>query len=143
VGYDNITGFLVLPAIGIVLNPILILKDLMSGGYFDDTFASSNLSLGSLAVFELVSLLTTLGVGLLCAVLFFKRRTSLPLIFSALLGFQVLFSIVQYGWLISLDGALTTENNFALFRSALIAGIWIPVFLTSDRVKGTFRERLD
>ncbi len=149
----GISGWLVLPAIGIVLglicNPIVILLKVFVEEFLHDTKMYLNDNAVALDLFGSIALVILLGV---VACVFFSRKRSAPaLIISYLLAglslaaFQFLWnSMCLSGY--DLEEIFDRESCFIPFLSS-IAGfismimqcaIWIPYFVVSKRVKATF-----
>jgi len=153
IAYENIGGWIILPAIGIFLSPVWSLVNIFSNGYFDylnwqiltnPSHASYNPSLGVLVLIEYVYQIGILCFSILLIILLSKRRTSFPFLVCCLYGVNVLVLVVETVWLRQLELPTGFEGEDALssYRSIMAAMIWIPFFIYSDRVKGTFRERL-
>jgi hypothetical protein len=107
-GGEGIGGWLILPAIGVVITPL-------AGGF-------GLVSLLSVAPFQAV-LSGGLGVyGLICAVSFFQRKRSTPML---MIGLYIANAVVG----LSMGNAV---------RGVGLAAIWIAYFLKSERVKRTF-----
>ncbi len=153
IAYESIGGWLILPAIGIFLSPVWSLVNLFSNGYFNylnwqiltnPSHASYNPSLGVLVLIEYIYHIGILCFSILLIVLLYNRRTSFPFLVCCLYGVNVLVLVVEAVWLRQLDLPTGFEGEDALssYRAIMSAMIWIPFFIYSDRVKGTFRERL-
>ena len=144
---EKLGGWLFLPAIGLVLSPIIMLVTI--GRNF---LALSNDQAGiveahysgykaSLIVENLVSVLL-LAYVIYAAVMFFQRKSIVPKLMIILYAAYVVLAI---GDLIMV--ALVFNDKIALVvsatlppvvRSTIIAGIWIPYFIVSKRVQRTF-----
>jgi len=153
IAYDNIGGWMILPAIGIFLSPVRKLVNIYENGYFEylhwniltnPIHASYNPSLGVLVLIEYIYEIATLCFSILLIILLWNRRTSFPLLICCLYGLNVLVLIVETVWLRELQLPTGFEGKDSVSSYGLIfaALIWIPFFVYSDRVKGTFRERL-
>jgi transglutaminase-like putative cysteine protease len=145
-----IGGWLVLPAIGLVLSPFVMGFQIFSSDYFAraNWLGLQNLDIenpGALsAVFgaELFVNILFLIFSLLLAVLFFTKRTSLPKLIIGFYAVNFAFTLIDlfvYDYLVPSymledDPTPYTEAT----RSFIAAAIWIPYFLVSERVKKTF-----
>ncbi len=140
---SGIGGWLVLPAIGLVLSPILyavtIVRSFVSGFGYN--------------VFEnvLFGILLLIKVGLfvficILAYSFFKKSKATPHLFArymqALLGVSCIYFLHgvfiqywKYGLVHSYAGPLLSSN---LIGIAIACAIWIPYFRRSRRVAATF-----
>lgn len=149
---EGIGGFLVLPAIGLSLAPFLLLFTMFKDGAAFLTLPStlSRLSVEDTAGLVAYGLFTQaynialLAFYILLLVLFFRRRTSVPLLMKIMYAVQVAgqaLDLSLYGWfdLEQLSGVKMSGSE--LVRSVVAAAIWIPVFHYSDRVKRTFVRR--
>jgi transglutaminase-like putative cysteine protease len=150
---SGIRGFLLLPAVGVIINPIGMLGLLVEW-----------VKVGKLGVWEalpwigatsyqpwrhyaylalLAAICVRLVGSVLSAFLFFKKRSSAPIVLVALLWL---------GWLVALglelfDAALGI-HNYSFMRAAglasrdfFLAGAWSLYMLGSQRVKATFIAR--
>ncbi|MFS4468678.1 DUF3857 domain-containing protein [Maribacter sp. 2210JD10-5] len=142
---QSIGGWMVLPAIGLVLTPFYLLFQLFSAEYYNKAIWSGfenagyenaeilNIYLG----FELIANIAFLVFSVLLNVLFFNKRTSVPIMmvyfYSINLGLILLGSFVmnQFG----IDDPTFFKD---LSKGLIGAVIWIPYFLNSERVKNTF-----
>jgi len=151
---QGLSGWLILPMIGIVAGPLHMLYDLWGTlpAYSADTWARLTLP-GSDAYSPWWApfLLTELGCNIvLCVfwgllpVLFFRRRSSLPRFYIAVLAASLLVRLVDD----FAASAMSAENpvdpkELAIFlRDVLSSGLWSWYFLVSRRVAATFVRRL-
>ncbi|RIV52806.1 DUF2569 family protein [Flagellimonas taeanensis] len=150
----NIGGWLVLPGIGLVLSPFLLLFQVGSQGYFDKGvwslfknagYENAN-ALTLFLGFELAMNIALLVFAALLIILYFKKRTSLPklIIIMYASSFVIpILDLVLYNALFPkdlLDAADDQETYTQIFRGFISAAIWIPYFLVSERVKNTFTK---
>ncbi len=150
--HEGIGGFLFLPAIGLCLSPllrgyqmladeaaILRLPEILHMAYPDQGW-----SLLAYGVFAQAYNIGMLVFNVLLVILFFKRRTSVPLLV------KVFYSAVALGLMLDaflyalldveqLSGLAYSTND--LLRAIVSAAIWVPVFHLSERVKRTFTLR--
>ncbi|WP_299530860.1 DUF3857 domain-containing protein [Ulvibacterium sp.] len=146
-----IGGWLILPAIGLLLSPILILVQVVSEDQFNEHIWSAFYNLQEGQSLNLVFLygaeqfynylLITFSVLLI--ILFFKKRTSLPILITIYytLAFLVpLIDLILVEQLVpgQLGEAETMASYKEIARSFITAAIWIPYFNISQRVKDTF-----
>lgn len=142
---EGISGWLILPAIGLVLSPFVILATivtvnipfLFSSRY--QTFFESHPAFEAVGVFELATNVIFVSSVFLLNFLFFTRRKQLP---ACMIGYLVLQLCVMTIDLVVVQ-ALSPNANLAsgytgMARSFVAAAIWIPYFLVSRRVKATF-----
>ncbi|WP_435623660.1 DUF3857 domain-containing protein [Flagellimonas sp.] len=146
----SIGGWLILPAIGLVLSPFIMLFQLVNLGYFDagvwSVFESSGYEGSTLmTVFlfmEFVFNLCFFMYVILLLILFFKKRSSFPNLVIGFYALNFLFPIldlVGYSFIFPeelQDSNMETYKEIA--RGLVSAAIWIPYFLISERVKNTF-----
>jgi hypothetical protein len=149
--YQRIGGWLILVGIGIVVNPLRIL--LVIGKLIPLFFNGSWKILttpGTAAyhpmwapsiIFELLGNIAVLVFSIVLAVLFFQKRSVLPKVITAFFLLNLAFVIVDFLLANSIP-AIANQGNQAplgeIFRSIILCLIWIPYFLISKRVKGTF-----
>lgn len=150
-GPAGIRGWLILPAIGLivsaVLGPIGLLAAFGSIGvamdprYVDETYAMYALAYATLYFLVNLGLYLYLTVTL---VRFFRKWKEAPISVTRLLIAKVIASMLLFVLGLPLIGmygevamlALIKSNNF--IAALLAAGIWIPYFQLSKRVKATF-----
>ena len=79
---------------------------------------------------------------ILVAVLFFRRRSSVPTLMQFYYGVPLVWLLVDLLLLqLVAPGITTEEHRNMLIRSVIVAAIWIPYFRTAQRVKRTFVNR--
>lgn len=149
--YGSIGGWLILPMIGVLISPfwmffVVVKSALANPNIFqvigDPNFDGYNPALGIFALGEYVANILLLCYALLVAVLFVQQRSSLPRL--VVIFYAVSFLDLALDALIGLafDLEITSSDWKGLVRSIISCAIWIPYFLNSDRVHGTFKERL-
>lgn len=154
-------GWLIVVAIGIVLNPIFISYQLSQGlfpMFFDGTLAimsdpSSEYYIEGFA--GLFYLELSLNIILLLAeltllFLFFYKHKMFPTAFIAVViatPIVMLIHAIAISQVIPGVDIFDAETTFYLVRSVFYAAIWIPYMLVSERVKKTFtrpeNDRMD
>ncbi len=136
---SGIGGWLILPAIGIVVAPIQFTMNVMD--YFPKF---ELLEPGTLLhTMTMVEILAWIGFAILAtttAVQFFTYRKNAPKLYRALLVGQLLFVVAAY-WVAAIlfDAPLfDVDVGFAIGMLLAACAIWIPYFLYSVRVRNTF-----
>jgi hypothetical protein len=148
----GIGGWLILPAIGIVLTPIAltvgIITDILP--VFGADVWPVLTTPGSpayhplwkpLIIFELVADLLLVAVSIYLLVLFFGKKRRLPKVMIAWLVAMVVVQVVDMLLAMQIPAAAdTTESSDYrdLIRSVIACAIWAPYFAVSRRVKNTF-----
>ena len=133
----GIRGWLVLPAIGMVLGPILGLVSVSTGlVYFEGVEA---LGYGGLYASELVVEFLFTAFMVYVAVQFFRKKREAPRLIITLLVAQLGVGVL----LIAVESAagadiFVAESAKSLVRGAIAAAIWIPYFKVSKQVAVTF-----
>lgn len=133
----GIKGWLILPAIGMVMGPIVtVISLIMALNMFNDV---SRAGYGGLYT---VSILANIGIlifAIYTAIQFFGKKASTPSIFISFIIVQVVLMLLLTILSISFDAeAFTIEYGKAFIKGLIIAAIWIPYFKQSKRVKATF-----
>lgn len=143
--FTPIGGWLVLVVIGLFLTPVLALVNLGDGNYFDQsawTKLGTYTHAASLRwhfAFEMSGHLIFLCYSIFCLVLFLKKRDILPKYIIGYFVFGVIFNIANLVFFSSVAHVKTPgDYSTAIFRSVVVAAIWIPYFMVSTRVKETF-----
>lgn len=133
----GIRGWLILPAIGCVLGPVIgVLSLIVSLALFSDV---ADAGYGGIFSLEILVGFGFLWFHVCVAIRFFGKRRNAPSMFITLL----IASIVVTGLLLVIEigaGAeqFAIQNVKGLLRSLVGAAIWIPYFKKSKRVKATF-----
>ena len=133
----GIRGWLILPAIGLVLGPIGGVIGLLaaSGNYSDVARAGY----GAIYALELVVITGMIALTIYAATLFFRKRSNAPRTVITLIVVNLVASgvvlVIALGAGAEVFAAATGKQ---LARDTFNAAIWIPYFLVSRRVKATF-----
>ncbi|MFH1498542.1 MAG: DUF3857 domain-containing protein [Verrucomicrobiota bacterium] len=143
-------GWLVLPMIGLVLRPVMLVVIMTqnAAGYFDEATwqalvdpASAGYSpgLAALILFEAAGNTTSFMMTLITGWLFFTRRRETPSWMIALLLFSAGLLLVDTVALHAVqDTMFSNEDSFEILKTFITATIWTGYFLRSRRVKRTF-----
>jgi hypothetical protein len=133
----GIGGWLILPAIGFVLGPILgVVGLVMALGLYDDV---ARAGFSGIYTLELLVQLVILGVMLYAATLFFGKKRNAPSVIIMLLAGSLIASVVLLVVEIGAGAeAFAAATGTQLVREAVAAAIWISYFRQSKRVKATF-----
>ena len=133
----GIGGWLILPALGLLVGPILIALSLIV--FFDDMAIASEIGYGPAHASNIIVEATLLGLMIYAATRFFGKKRNAPAVMIALYAFNVLALI-----LLLIIETLTGAEHYAeasiqgLYRSVPAAIVWISYFQVSERVKATF-----
>jgi len=146
-----IGGWMVLPLIGLCLTPFILSGQLLSQDFFNHNTwlgvykKESAVPISFLFIFggEIIFNFFLLTFTVFLIIIFFQRRTSLPIFISIYYALSLMGSIADFAAAkLTLSGFLsepdTTESIKAIFRAFFAAVIWIPYFQISERVKDTF-----
>lgn len=140
----GIGGWLVLPAIGLVLGPAFAGILLIAGLREPVLEIASYGGLGDIFALELVLIIGLIVLAVYAATLFFRRRWNAPrtVIVLLVVGLVVSGVLVAFGFV---AGPQVLRLIFGIL--AVGAAIWIPYFRVSKRVQATFvngkAERLE
>lgn len=133
----GIGGWLVLPAIGLVVGPGLSILLLLGWARLLpilDPELKGDARFWALALLDGASIAATVAV----AVLFFlKRRSAVPAIIGLMVA-SILISLVQLFLSSALFGGMDGQDIKPVIHATVYGAIWIPYFLVSKRVKETF-----
>lgn len=151
---QGLRGWLILPMIGIVAGPIRMLFDVWGTlpTYAADTWARLTLpGSESYSPWWAPFLLTELGCNIALAVfwvllpiLFFRRRSSLPRFYIAVLGATLLVRLLDNlaATAMSAENPVDPKEWATFVRDVVSFGLWSWYFLVSRRVAATFVQRL-
>lgn len=148
----GIGGWLLLPALAMVLSPLRIAYDFYQNFFpilrpslwfalLSSKSGMYNPPLALLLSWEIIVNVLLLGLTLWLAFLFFKKQKQVPTLY---VGWLVLTCILQMADLFfaSFVPALAQQQNGSayaeLVKTLIASAIWIPYFLKSKRVKNTF-----
>ncbi len=155
--FDNsprgLGGWLVIPGLGLIATPIVALFTLFSDleAWSADTWASlttfGNPGYHALwapaLLFELIMQLGVFVFGIFVAILFFRRRSSVPRIY---IGFQIGASaqlLIDQALVSAIPQAAAESSDGPRAVGALVGtAIWVIYFIYSVRVRNTFVLRL-
>lgn len=133
----GIGGWLILPAIGFALAPVIEVAGLIIG--LGNYTKAASAGYGGVYTLNLLVIAGMLVFQVYVAVLFFRKRGSAP---RTIIAFFVASLVASAGLLaVELAGGaevFVAETGRQLVFGVIAAGIWIPYFLVSKRVKATF-----
>lgn len=148
---QGISGWLLLPAIGVLLAPLRIGSALLNNLslYAVDTWsalttwgsAQYHAMWAPVLLFELASNVALVVFGLLLAVLFYQRRSSLPKVYIGFMSTMLALMVIDLALLQCLPEAAQAagrQGATTLAHSLVWAVIWGRYFMVSQRVKATF-----
>lgn len=132
----GIGGWLVLPAIGLILNPVVWIFSLI---FTAGEFSNVPSRLESWVMLMMAAETMVMLYFLFAARRFFRKKRNTPAVMIG--GIALRFFVYTF---LVLAAAIGDESNIAVFnmveagKSLIPAAIWIPYFIVSDRVKRTF-----
>ncbi len=150
--YDSIGGWLVLIAIGLVITPFTLGYGLFaellpvfeeeSWSYLTSPDSSVYHPLWKpLILFEVIGNIIFLLFVVVVNIYFFGRRRQLPLLIIIYYIGHLAFILTDNALAAQIPLIAEMDNNDSyqeIGRAILTVGIWVPYFLISKRVKGTF-----
>lgn len=133
----GIKGWLILPAIGLVLGPVISIVSLvLSANMFNDV---SRAGYGEIYAFFILVEAIILIFVLYTAVRFFGKKANAPSAFITMLTVQICLVLICLAAAVVSDAeAFIIEYGKAALKVIIAAAIWIPYFKRSKRVKATF-----
>jgi hypothetical protein len=144
----RIDGWLLLPALGVLLAPAQMVYSfvtdlqLINGQPWLINYINGFTGLAAIGFLEQVYNAGMTVFFILVAVLFFKRRSSVPRLMQFYYGVPLLWLIVDLILIQLFSPEINTgDHTGAILRSLIAAAIWIPYFRISQRVKRTFVNR--
>lgn len=138
-------GWLILPMIGLIISPFILLIQVINNGYFNTIVWENFIALGTynpviLGLFYFFELLFNLSIivfSVFLIVLLFKKRSTFPRLYVGLRIAVLVGLIIDYLLTVFLINSDT--GMYKQLASAIIGVvIWVPYFLNSERVKNTF-----
>ncbi len=145
----SIGGWLMLPAIGLITTPLIMIGDFINynrdGLYEYSTWAilwhGSEYFVISAVFIEGIINVALLICSVTIAILFFQGRTNVPKLMMGWYTFSFVFIFID-----SALGALIETSNIVnrdVVKSFFACCIWVPYFYYSTRVKNTFVYKKD
>ncbi len=146
-------GWLVLPAIGLVVSPIIFTVSLFgeSAAAFDHEvwaalttpgLETTNVPLAVLILVEVLADAALISLSLWCLVMFFRCDRVLPTLMRVYIVYALLYTI---GDTVGLDVMDLFDDEVErvtahaeIFRQAIYTAVWLPYFCVSKRVRNTF-----
>ncbi|MEJ2422027.1 MAG: DUF2569 domain-containing protein, partial [Acidobacteriota bacterium] len=149
---EGIGGWLIWIVIGLIATPVILFVQIFhtylplftSGAWQELTSAGSSVYhpvMAGLVVFEMVSKLffAFSAIGLLALMLRESRRfPSLMILFFVLNLVYVASDMVLTGFLQGVPAEVFNGMTMQLVKTSLVAMLWIPYFVVSNRVRQTF-----
>jgi hypothetical protein len=135
----GIGGWLILPAIGLIVSPLMMLLTLYNNLSVLNTLSAVEGRYPGLRAAIISEILITagmLGFQVYVAVLFFKTSRELPKMITILLAVNLVLMSIDAAWVSTIVGKPTGIAE--MVRALVAACIWIPYFKSSQRVKATF-----
>lgn len=129
----GIRGWLILPAIGLVLTPIASVMLLIT---FFIMFFDHMSSLNSTFFVAVAVMISLTLVSIYAASQFFKKKRNAPSVIVTLILINTGTSILMY--VVQTNSGQQTEALVRLAIQIIATVVWIPYFRISERVKATF-----
>jgi hypothetical protein len=143
--FNPLGGWLILVAIGLFLTPVSVIYALSNSHHFKmstwnafGTYSYGN-ALKAQLIFEVSGDVILMCYAIFCLILFLNRRDILPKFIIGYFAFALIFCIADYIFVSSASHfKVPSTYQTSIVRATVIAAIWIPYFLRSERVKETF-----
>ncbi|HLW20692.1 MAG TPA: DUF3857 domain-containing protein [Cyclobacteriaceae bacterium] len=143
--HDGIGGWLILPAITLIIVPFTTVSHLIGGDYFNSSVWTGIGVYGTgVQVYYGVNFVFLVGMfcySILTAIFFFKLRTATPQMFILLISVNFVSLLLEAYVTDQYLRELAIESSSVdITRGIIGLFIWIPYFLKSERVKSTFTK---
>ncbi len=135
----GIKGWLIVPAIGLVLAPIKATITFFMGISMIQSFAPELISDPKLWLSGSIDILMIIA-GIIVAFFFFKKRRSAIKFTIYLMIASILANLIQAFLIASMFNEMDYETIKPFIHASVYGAIWIPYFVKSKRVKNTFTE---
>jgi hypothetical protein len=130
----GIHGWLILPAIGTFLAPLVLFSSLFNSF---SLMSQTHGRLADIAIFDAAFSSILFITSLRMLYLLITKNKTYPMIFCLFLGLNIA-SVIGDILVLNFHGFSADSLDKNLFRSIVPAAIWIPYMLRSKRVKRTF-----
>jgi transglutaminase-like putative cysteine protease len=147
----GIGGWMILPLLGLLASPVILLVDMFSENYILDAPLYVPFDgIRNKFIYHLFNYFTIIqNIGMLCLVLvtlvlFFQRRSNVPVLMKSiyLISFaSLVIDMFMYDWLYINTVSGIEYNSSEVARSLVAALVWVPFFHFSRRVHTTFVRR--
>jgi hypothetical protein len=134
----GIRGWLLLPAFGTLISPLLFARNIVELGSVLPLINDRSDALFAFLVGELVACAALLALSIVAIVLLLKHHRKYPALFIGLLLATVILAIVDHEGARTFGNAADAGDTGQLIRAILAALIWIPYMGKSKRVQNTF-----
>ena len=151
----DIGGWMILPLIGLFLSPLLIISEnytsfveegigLNALGvlWTSDSIENSKLIVLSVLMEWVMSTLLIV-YAIMTIYLFFRRRTSLPMVIIGFFILSIASSVYNLVIAYTLGEGISPEDNADVIRQVVVSALWSAYFTKSERVEKTFTRRLN
>jgi hypothetical protein len=141
---NGIGGWLILPAIGLVVSPFMSLHGIITDTLLltSSTYTSlsaNHPSLTSLLIFEIIMNAAICAAVICLNFLFFMKKRLVPrCIITLYAALCVLMLADHLAATAVFPSADLSAGLITVVRAFIVAAIWIPYFLNSRRVEATF-----
>jgi hypothetical protein len=141
---EGIGGWLILPAIGLVISPFMCLgpiftdMQLLTGGDYSSLFANHP-SLTTLLIFEIIINFAFLAAAICLNILFYTKKRIFPKCMIAFYAAQCVLVLADHIAATAIFPSTSLSSGLmTVIRSFIVAAVWIPYFMNSQRVEQTF-----
>lgn len=152
---SGIRGWLLVPALSVVATPLVLVFSVMVWGQFigadvwhalpDRVAPAFRGSVHAALLLILASQAVLMCWGIVLAILFFRKRSSVPRVFVTYVWVVTAISVVLQAYI----GTAGLDDEYSLAKltgesavNVFFASVWTACFVRSSRVAATFRERL-
>jgi len=149
---EGIRGWLILPALALIANPIKIAIESAEGWYIFSATQwsiigdSTDTDMMILIACEMITNVAMFVIGLVLIVMFFTRRHTFPRLFIIYFVFYTIvfaLDLLAVHLLPYPELEVSSGDLREFFRMAFYTGLWSTYFIVSGRVKATFTRTLD
>ncbi|MET0209073.1 MAG: DUF2569 domain-containing protein [Burkholderiaceae bacterium] len=149
---EGIGGWLLLPALGIVISPIRVTIEMFSSmlpvlkpgvwqALTDPASDAYHPLLPPLIQFEAIANVLLVVLAVVTAICFFARKRSTPRVFIVFLLLSLAVQVVDWAWAAQLPAKFQADETGSwkeMAKAAVACAVWVPYFLMSKRVENTF-----
>lgn len=141
--YAGISGWLMVPAVSMCTTPLMLILFILSNfQMINDSFMNEIVAqypgFKAAMISQTIIAVMQLVLVIYVAMLFFRRKQSLPSMIIAFLTIHLLIIIANLSWIFSVFKEINYSEYTGVTAAIIMVAFGIPYFVKSKRVRATF-----